>query len=312
MPSTFRSRSIIYTAYNYGSFSDYAEVFRRRFEEEDSIKFAVFQEERCPETNRLHVQGFVQFSVAWRLRRIQQLVGSGAHVEARKGKIEDAVKYCSKQETRESDPVFLGEIPVSGRRNDLEEIRKEIDSGATELEIAEQFFGKWCIYRRSFEAYRQLRVGDRTFKTRVVILWGLAGTGKTRAVYDGPGGPSAVYDVPRPNGGSVWFDGYAGQDITLLDDFYGWVPFHLLLKLGDRYPLQLPRKGGFVKFRSRILVITSNKPWQEWYDWSKLGTSLQQAFRRRIDACVEFGDVGPVGIHSGFSLENFINSIEDE
>lgn len=153
------------------------------------------------------------------------------------------------------------------------------------MEIAEEFFGDWCRHYKAFKRYKSLKVAVRDWPTEMHILWGEPGTGKTRSVWEKG---LTVFPMPQPQGSSIWFDGYEGQDILLLDDYYGWLPLHLILKLGDRYPLRVPIKGGMVDFTSKYLYITSNKPWEEWYKWSELGNSLQGAFRRRIVSCVHY------------------------
>lgn len=294
-------RSVCFTLFEYGSIDEYVREFGERFESEPKCIYTIFQEEKCPETDRNHLQGYCQFKDSWRLNRIQRFIGSGVHIEKRRGSLKQAIDYCRKSDTRISGPYTYGEEPKQGRRGDLESIRDEIKAGSTELEIAEKYFGIWCTYRKAFSDYKSLICSRRTQKTKVAVLWGVAGTGKTRAVYD-KFGFDGVYDLPRPNGGSVWFDGYKQQKCLLIDDFYGWIPFHLLLKLGDRYPLQLQRKGGFVEFNSEYLVITSNKPWNEWYDMEKIGRALEGALRRRFDLIVEFGLSGPI---EEFNFEEF-------
>jgi len=54
----------------------------------------------------------------------------------------------------------------------------------------------------------------------------------------------------------------------VLDDFYGWLPWDFLLRLLDRYPLLVETKGGQVQFVAKTVVITSNKPYLEWYSES--------------------------------------------
>ena len=154
-------------------------------------------------------------------------------------------------------------------------------------EVADAHFGAFIRYHNGLAKYVHLRTGVRTEKTKLIIYWGKAGTGKTRAVWDAHGFAS-IYPVPQPNGGSVWFDGLDSKSVCLLDDFYGWIPLHLLLKMADRYPLDVPIKGGMCRFRCTHLYITSNKHWSEWYKWDELGNNLREAFERRIDEIKEF------------------------
>lgn len=64
----------------------------------------------------------------------------------------------------------------------------------------------------------------------------------------------------KPNAdGNLWLDGYHGQKTIIFDEFYGWIKYDLLLRICDRYPLQLPIKGGFVQCQATTFVFTSNK-----------------------------------------------------
>lgn len=281
-----RFRSLFFTDYTKTDITgdDYIKLWR------DSLgyKYIVCQLERCPETQRLHWQGYVQLD-RQRTRNKLQSYFAGLHCERRKGTVDDAITYCTKTETRVHGPYRDGDVPSPGKRSDLDEIKKLIDDGAGELELADAHFAAYCRYYRAFGRYSGLRARPRDEKTQSFVYWGKPGTGKTRTVYDTYGN-GRVYDFPRPNGGAFWFDGMVpGQhDVLLLDDFYGWLPLHLLLKLMDRYPLKVPIKGGMIEFNCKFVYITSNKHYDEWYDWAKLGRNLKGAFERRIDECVEF------------------------
>lgn len=123
---------------------------------------------------------------------------------------------------------------------------------------------------------------DPEVPPEVYIYWGESGTGKTRkAIAENPD----CYILTKPNGNNtVWFDGYEGQSCVVLDEFYGWIQYDLLLRVLDRYPLKVQTKGGFVEFRATKFVITSNKPWMEWYP----NIDDKQALERRVR---EYGHV---------------------
>lgn len=116
----------------------------------------------------------------------------------------------------------------------------------------------------------------------IKIYWGDSGTGKTKkAVEEYPD----AYILTKPNGnGVIWFDGYEGQETIILDEFYGWVQYDLLLRLLDRYPLKLQIKGGMVECSATRFVFTSNKRWEDWYP----NIDDKSALQRRIR---EFGHV---------------------
>lgn len=222
---------------------------------------------------------------------VKRLIGADVHLEKRRGTRLQARDYCRKEESRVEGPFEFGDFGQveQGKRNDLEAVQARIREGASELEIADESFGPWCRYHKAFKKYKGLLTPGRSEKTEVHIYWGAAGSGKTRRVYsEAKEAGLRVYDVPRPNGGSVWFDGYESHEVVLFDDFYGWCPLHLLLKLGDRYPMQVPIKGGMVPFTAKRLVFTSNSPVDEWYKWDEWNSELRKAFDRRVDLIVKF------------------------
>lgn len=123
---------------------------------------------------------------------------------------------------------------------------------------------------------------DPSVSPIIEIYWGDSGTGKTRKAIDEN---EDSYLLTKPNGNNtVWFDGYEGQKCVILDEFYGWVQYDLLLRLLDRYPLKVQTKGGFVEMCATKFVITSNKQWQDWYP----NVDDKSALDRRIR---EFGRV---------------------
>lgn len=83
----------------------------------DEVNYCVFQRERCPDSGREHWQGYAESSSKGGLltKTWQQklCIGDDAHIEARKGTQAQAIAYCSKDESRVSEPVFLGEPKVS-------------------------------------------------------------------------------------------------------------------------------------------------------------------------------------------------------
>jgi hypothetical protein len=252
---------------------------------------SVFQKESCPETGREHYQGYSEFTRPVRISSLKVGVFNTAHFERRRGTRDQAIAYCSKEESRVEEPVWVGDFKRGGhgRRVDLQEVKCLLDEGSSELTISEEHFAAWCRYHKAFRRYRDIHVTNRNWKTTFKVFWGDAGAGKTRAVYDAHG-VDCVYDVPRPNGGSVWFDGYVPSQHTaiLFDDFYGWCPLHLLLKMADRYPMQLPVKGGHVPMVATHLYITSNTHYDDWYKWDEWASALKDAFVRRIDECKHF------------------------
>lgn len=96
-----------------------------------------------------------------------------------------------------------------------------------------------------------------------------------------------MYRLRLTNNG-VWFDGYIGQKVLLIDDFYGSIKFHDMLEYMDGYKFQVPIKGGFVWKAWDKVYITSNKHPNEWY--ANYRCLEEPAFVRRINEFLHFPD----------------------
>lgn len=221
--------------------------------------YCVFGREFGSKTGRRHLQGFIYFRNAREMRGVKNIIGNKeAHVEAARGSVDANHAYC----TKDGDWEEYGDRPSQGRRSDLDRIKRSIESGETELSIAKEHFSQWVVYRRSFEAYRSLLQSAPQIRPdlRVYVLWGDAGVGKTRYVYEHH---DDVWASSTPD--LKWFDGYKGQKVALLDDFRGQADFGWLLRVLDIYPLQVPVKGGFVSWCPDTIYMTSNLYPPDWY-----------------------------------------------
>lgn len=252
---------------------------RKAFWLEQDFKYLVFQLEKCPESGREHYQGYVELKKQSRLKALKKWLGEKVHFEARKGTAQEAADYCKKEESRIDGYWESGTISKPGKRSDLDAVKRAIDEGATEVEVADQFFGTWCRNYRAFARYKRLKTESKEDCLKEVsCFWGDAGTGKTRAVYEKEG-----YEIySKPDG--PWFDGYEGQDVVLFDDYTGDLPSGQFLKLLDRYPMKVPVKGDFVNWTPKRIYLTSNLSPEEWYPNASAATHA--AIRRRI-GCIK-------------------------
>jgi len=231
-------------------------------------------------TGTPHLQGYIEFRSRVRRNVVLKLLGGRCRLAARMGTAEQASAYCKK----DGNFKEFGTISQShqGERSDLDEIRESITNGASQIQIAEAHFSKWVVYRRSFEAYRDLIVEDGIrFGMRFIVLWGLPGTGKSRYAYQKF---PDLYSVP--SGTLQWFDGYQGEETILVDDYRGGADETFLLKFLDIYPLRLPVKGGFQRHRATTVIITSNIK----LPFGHTGPEIVGALRRRCHAEVEVLD----------------------
>lgn len=265
-------------------------------EEGSHVRYAIWQREIAPSTGTPHFQGYVEFDDNVRITHCRKIL-PGAHWEHRRGSRKQAIAYCSKDDTRAegegAGPFEYGtrESGGQGARNDLLEAKTLIDSGATEAQVADDHFASWCRNYRAFERYRRLKGEQRDWPVDVHVLYGPPGTGKSRyamATYPG------AYWKPR----GEWWDGYEGQKVVVLDEFFGWLPWDTLLKICDRYPLLLETKGGTVNCLVDTVVITTNKPPPSWY-----GPKCPfDAFERRVSVWHHFPTVGVHNQHLSWGI----------
>lgn len=245
-------------------------------------QYMVYQQERCPETLRLHWQGYVYFENPRAFGGVQTLL-PGAHIEPRRGTHSEAVDYCTKLETRVADPVFRGTAPAQGERKDLDAFADKIRAGASDRDLAAEYGSLVLRYPRGIDRLRLASNPDRRHKTRVIVLWGPTGCGKSRWAHDMF--PEAYIKTP----GNEWWDGYRGQAVIILDEFYGQIKHEYMLKLMDRYRLELEVKGGYTRISAQLLVITSNADPVTWYaGLGERGISWEPQFFRRIEDIYQF------------------------
>lgn len=218
-----------------------------------------------------HLQMYFEFNQPIRRSQIYKILGSG-HLEPRRGTREQARDYCQKEETRLDGPWTLGTWNEVGQgcRTDLLHVQKLIQQGESELYIANNNFNTWVRNYKALREYRRILSPNRNWMPVVHVVLGPTGTGKSRWAMQVL--PDAYWKQR-----SIWWDGYEGHEGVVLDEFYGWIPFDVLLRICDRYPLLVETKGGQCNFLAKTIVITSNKLPHDWYN-----NVYFDSFKRRV------------------------------
>lgn len=250
------SRNYCFTAYDKDEVS-----FALANHQPAEIKYLCYGIEICPTTGKTHYQGYLELKSSIRLTGVKKLFGpnSKTHFEYRKGTADEARNYCMK------DGSFyeFGERAKQGERSDLIKLKEKLDEpGITLKQVADDHFTEFLKYTKGIMAYRTISCTQRDWPVNLEIHIGPTNCGKSH--YAKTSFPNA-YWMMKPNGSSVFFDGYDGQDTIVLDEFYGWIPWDLLLRMCDRYPLKLQVKGGSTECLVKNVIITSNKDIINWY-----------------------------------------------
>lgn len=145
------------------------------------------------------------------------------------------------------------------------------EKSASDNDLAEFDFPTFISCYRGLSFYRSLVTPTRNFKPNVYVCQGPTGTGKSKWALETF--PNA-YWKQRSN----WWDGYQGHEDVIIDEFYGWLPFDLCLRLCDRYPLLVESKGGNLNFVAKNIVFTSNSLPSSWWK-----NCYFPSFTRRVD-----------------------------
>nr|WAE43032.1 MAG: replication associated protein [Cressdnaviricota sp.] len=195
-----------------------------------------------------HLQGFVYFEQPKALRQVRLICPRG-HWENARGSPQQNIAYCSKEgrfETRGEPPASQEEKGEKGKAA-IAARWKAAKEGKFEELPPEAI----KTYQYIHAKYGN-KVEDRT---ELVNIWitGQSGCGKSRWVRDNH---PVFYSKPM----SKWWDGYANEDVVLLDDFdptHGKFLAYFLKIWADHYVFNAEVKGGMLRIRPKTVIVTS-------------------------------------------------------
>jgi len=271
------------------------------------IAYIVWQLEKGASGN-LHLQIYLVLkenpsnkngrSLTW----VKNNINAKMNIELCKGTHEQCRAYCMKQDTRQSGPWELGEytdgravqgsaVAAMGRatqKASLEEVKDAILKGATDDELWLRFFGVMLRHQKALNSFRlSIRAKERDWQTNLLVLYGPPGTGKSHTAKTICKKHGGGFWLRKPKDhGTDWWDGYDGQPVVVLDEYYGWLPFDSLCRLVDKNPYQVETKGSMIPFTSKLVVITSNVPPREWYSEEAINAARWAALVRRMSGSI--------------------------
>ncbi len=229
------------------------------------FKFWCFQRECGSGEGTVHIQGYIYLHRPQRITALKKVL-KRAHFIAADGSPEENAAYCSKTDTRVEghEPCRGGDIPKGkGERTDLVTLWKLQKSGADMKELFEKCPKQAYKYQQGIAKARSLIKPKRPadFEPDVRLYIGPPGCGKTRlATEEFPDG----YSTPIDN--AIWFDGYDGHSMGLVDDFSGEYVLTKFLRLIDLwYVSQVAVKGSYVWWCPKTVIITTTEAPQGWY-----------------------------------------------
>ncbi|VDM21309.1 unnamed protein product [Wuchereria bancrofti] len=157
--------------------------------------------------------------------------------------------------TRKQLQEEIGTTPTETTRKRKSDIQSELLSNYCKEEITiEELIDKDNLFAMKYLpkilSIKSILAPDRKEKTDLYLIIGEPGIGKTTFATK----LSKNYYIKTANS-EKWWD----------DDFYGWFSPAELFNLADSKKHIVPIKGGFSKFTSKAIVITSNKKPEHWW-----------------------------------------------
>lgn len=260
MPSVRRSRGFCFT-YFFSSLNEQETA-------EDNIlsldtEYLIYQYEMCPTTSKIHLQGYMYFTNPVTFTMLHNNCPN-IWIQKAKGSPQQNIDYCSKSASRIDGPYEHGMRPRQGSRSDLASHLALIKDGVNPMDVvaanpmASRHIKHLMVYQAS------ITTRPSNFEPKVYIRWGPSGSGKTRWCYDTY---TSVYKLTY-NKQQAWWDGYGNEKCILLDDWpmiedeniYYW-----LLQWTDRYPCNIPFKGGMTRLGTGDIVLTHNEDPSLWF-----------------------------------------------
>lgn len=254
-------------------FTSFLEVLPTDFDP-NIVRYCCYQREVSPETENKHFQGYIEFFDNKRVGQVKAVLGE-CHLEVRRGSRTEARQYCFKEATA----IVGSQVEFGEWREDITRKRKLCDMLKTDMTLADLIDSEphqYVMYHRGLEKLYQLRSAKRAKLFRKVIVdvyVGETGSGKTRRAI----AHDDHYLMPASSSGKLWFDGYRGEEVLIIDDFYGNIKYGTFLRMLDGHELQMPIKCGFVWAQWTKVIITSNVGPKHWYQ-----KGLTPALSRRI------------------------------
>lgn len=270
------------------------------------------------EENYLHFHFLIENNNAIRFSTLKKLFPK-VHFEERLGSLKQATDYIRKindyaEKEEVGEVIEYGNITFQEKQYTFNDFKNAILNGMSENDLLLNYS---VFMARYYQFYLKLKVAhsyDYYSKNNrdidVFYSWGASGVGKTFAVIS----QYSIDDVYIVNADDKnAFDNYSNEKILLIDDYNCQFPFSFLLRLFDKYPLQLSSRY-FNKWACfEKIYITSNLSFRAFLEkYRDKGASDSQllALSRRVGFLRDFKTDLDYTINDDYL--NYINYLSDK
>lgn len=214
--------------------------------------------ESDPDNPYHHFHLFVQMKENWTLRKVLERVGVGINVQPRRGTVEEAQLYAMKDGNFQQTGNVVDYVAGQGGRTDLAAFVDDAKT-ASDPELWTNHTSAMVRYHRAAEKVREAFAPARIKTTEMMWIFGKSGCGKTLYV-------TQKWPELFTKDKTQWWNGYFGHKVVMIDELNSPViPYDTLLEYGNKTPLRVQVKGGYVQFVAELVVIISNVPPQVVY-----------------------------------------------
>ena len=272
------------------------------------ISYIVFQEEEAPTTHTRHFQGYLETTQNIKMSWLKNNFNPRAHYDFRRGTQEEAIAYCTKEETRVPDGLRKELGQKRGGAAETKEAKKReriewldaIRSGKRRYIDAPSEILLNTGFNQAARDVNKTMLGPYRPDLEIITIVGSTGIGKSFAAYQIGG-----CDIVTYSGGQWFGNAHTEGDVLLFDEFTGNIPLNQFLKYLDPYPNQLPVKGGFYPLRATKIFITTNVMPEHW--WTKKDDEINEKRDGNLDALYRrIGYPGPGNEHPEYDNGHFI------
>ena len=252
-----------------------------KFLDDNQIRCIVCGFEICPKSKNVHFQCYIYFynekTISATRKYLFKIFNKHNHFEPCYGTLEQNLSYCSKDENY----YIYGNLPSQGERCDFTNICNKILKG--ELTVDDIIINQpkfYHMYGRTLEKTETICLSKkfRTWQTTCDWRYGPTSSGKSETSYKNYN-PDTHYNFNLYD--NLYWGGYKGQEIVIINEFRGQIPYGELLDLIDKHPKEVKIKcKEKVPFLAKHIIITSPLHPSAVYNNLQKNDELVQLLRR--------------------------------